>query len=114
MSLRPTGDKCVFDVQEKSRFELVMDGELLGFCAYEPRRLPVRLVFPHVEVNPRYRRIGLATRLVRAAAEDVRSRGGLIDPVCSFAVAFFNSHPEFADVLFVPPVDPLLIGLQRF
>jgi predicted GNAT family acetyltransferase len=114
MSLRRTADKCVFDVQEKLRFELVMDGELLGFCDYEPRRLPVRLVFPHVEINPLYRGIGLATRLVRAAAEDVRARGGLIDPVCTFAVAFFKSHPEFSDVLFVPPVDPLLSGLRRF
>ena len=114
MSLRLTADKCVFDVQQHSRFELRMDGELLGFCDYEPRRLPVRLVFPHVEVNPAYRRIGLGTRLVRAAAVDVRARGGLIDPVCSFAVAFFKSHPEFSDVLFVPPVDPLLVGLQRF
>jgi predicted GNAT family acetyltransferase len=111
---RPTADEVVFDVQEHSRFELRMDGELLGFCDYEPRRLPVRLVFSHVEVNPRYRGIGLATRLVRAAALDVRARGGLIDPVCTFAVAFFKSHPEFSDVLFVPPVDPLLIGLERF
>jgi predicted GNAT family acetyltransferase len=114
MSLRPTADNWVFDVQELSRFELRMDGELLGFCDYEPRRLPVRLVFPHVEINPRYRGLGLASRLVHAAALDVRGRGGLIDPVCGFARAFFRKHPELVDVLFVPPVDPLLSGLERY
>ncbi|HEY3604614.1 MAG TPA: GNAT family N-acetyltransferase [Sporichthyaceae bacterium] len=114
MSPRPTADKCVFDVQELSRFELRMDGELMGFCDYEPRRLPVRLVFPHVEVNPRHRGRGLASRLVHAAAVDVRARGGLIDPVCTFARAFFRKNPEFADVVLVPPVDPLLTGLERY
>jgi hypothetical protein len=114
MTDRPTADKCVFDVQELSRFELRIDGELVGFCDYEPRRLPVRLVFPHVETNPRYRGLGMASRLVQAAAVDVRARGGLIDPVCTFARAFFRQHPEFADVLFVPPVDPLLSGLERY
>jgi len=113
MTARITADQAVFDVQERSRFELRMDGELLGFCDYEPRRLPVRLVFPHVEVNPAYRRLGLGTRLVRAAALDVRARGGLIDPVCTFAKAFFKNHPEFNDVLSVAAVDPLLAGLKR-
>ena len=111
MTGRPTTDEAVFDVPEQSRYELRLDGELVGLCHYAPRR--GRLVFPHVEVRPEFEGRGLATRLVRAAVLDVRSRGARVEPRCPFVVAFLRANPEFADVVYVVAPEPLLDGQQR-
>jgi predicted GNAT family acetyltransferase len=111
MTARPTTDEAVFDVSEQSRYELRLDGELVGLCDYAPRR--GRLVFPHVETRPEFEGRGLATRLVRAALLDVRARGARIEPQCPFVVAFLRSNPDFADLVFVEQPEPLLEGQQR-
>jgi predicted GNAT family acetyltransferase len=112
MSARATVDEAVLDVPEHSRYELILDGELVGFCNYEPRR--GRLVFPHVEVRPDLEGRGLATRLVRAALLDVRARKARIEPRCPFVIGFLAGNPEFADVVFDPPAEPLVEGLERY
>jgi uncharacterized protein len=111
MTARATSDEAVFDVPEQSRYELRLDGDLACLCDYAPRH--GRLVLPHVEVRPELGGRGLATRLVRAALLDVRSRGGLVEPLCPFVVAFLRSNPEFGDVVYTAPPEPLVDGLQR-
>jgi predicted GNAT family acetyltransferase len=111
MVARPTRDAAVFDVPEQSRYELRLDGELVGFCDYAPRR--GRLVFSHVEVRPELRGRGLGSRVVRSALLDVRARGALVEPQCPFVVAFLARNAEFADVMFTMRPEPLLEGQQR-
>jgi len=41
---------------------------------------------------------GVAARLVWAMVEDARAQGFRIRPVCSYVVAAFERHPEWADV----------------
>ena len=53
----------------------------------------------HTLVHPSQRGKGLAHRLVKAAVDYARAEGLSIVPICSFAVADFKRHPEYADVL---------------
>lgn len=42
---------------------------------------------------------GIAGRLTRAAFEHARSQGWKVRPVCSYAAAWAERHPEFGDLL---------------
>lgn len=42
---------------------------------------------------------GVAGRLVEAMIADAREQGFKVRPVCSYVVAAFRKHPEWADVL---------------
>lgn len=109
--MRQTEDEAVVDADEQARYELRVDGGLVAICDYRPVR--GRLVLPHVEVNPAFGGRGLGTRLVRAVLDDVRLRGGLVEPVCPFVVAFVEANPDYADLVFTAEPDPLLEGQQR-
>lgn len=56
------------------------------------------IVADHTFVPPAYRDLGLALKLVQAAVADARETGGKIVPVCSYVVAQFRRHPEWADL----------------
>src|SRR5919112_473760 len=76
----PAMEPTVQDVPEAGRFE-IRDGErVLGLAAYERRGDTV--VFTHTEVDPDAGQEGLGSTLVRAALDDVRSKGGSVVPVC--------------------------------
>lgn len=42
---------------------------------------------------------GMAGQLMQRAAEHLRAGGKKAVPVCNYAVAWFEKHPEYADVL---------------
>ena len=56
-----------------------------------------RAIFTHTAVPPQDEGKGIASRLVRAALDDVRLRGLKIVPACSFVVAFVRRHSEYND-----------------
>jgi predicted GNAT family acetyltransferase len=97
--LGSTGERRV-DItknQEQSRYELRVDGELVGVADYVAQ--PDRIVFPHTEVTPSYRGHGYGEKLVHAALEDVRRAGGRVVAHCWFVAGYIRAHPEFADLL---------------
>ena len=53
----------------------------------------------HTGVPPQYRGQGIAEELVKQAIADARQQGTKIIPHCSYAVAQFRRHPEWADLL---------------
>lgn len=55
-------------------------------------------VADHTVVPPQIGGRGIAARLVEAMVADARAEGFRIRPVCSYVVAKFNEHPEWADV----------------
>ena len=57
--------------QELDRFELVIDGELAGFSAYE--LTDTEIIFTHTEILGTQREHGLGGRLVREALDQVRN-----------------------------------------
>lgn len=62
------------------------------------RRDPDTIVADHTGVPPQYRNHGLALKLVEAAMTAARRDGFRIVPVCSYVVAQFRRHPEWADL----------------
>ena len=76
------------------RYELDTDHGL-AIAVY--REQGGRAIFTHTEVPPQEEGKGIASRLVRAALDDTRSRGLKIVPACSFVVAYVRRHPEYAD-----------------
>ncbi|WP_346619873.1 GNAT family N-acetyltransferase [Blastococcus montanus] len=93
-------EPTVTDVPESDRFE-IRDGErVLGLAAYERRGETV--VFTHTEVDPDAGQSGLGSTLVRAALDEVRSRGGSVVPRCSFVAGWIERHPDYADLVADP------------
>jgi uncharacterized protein len=83
----------VADAPERDRYELSIDGEVVGFTAYRTR--PGLIAFVHTEVDERVQGRGLGERLIRFALEDARARGLAVLPFCPFVNAFIERHREF-------------------
>ena len=90
-------ETTVTDVPENDRFEIRNGERVLGLAAYERRG--DTLVFTHTEVDPDAGQSGLGSTLVRAALDEVRSRGGSVVPRCSFVAGWIERHPDYADLV---------------
>ena len=85
----------VHDNRELQRYELSVDGQVV-FANY--RRQPGRLVITHVEAPPILRGTGAAGRLMQGMLEHARVEGVRVLPLCSYARAWMQRHPEFKDL----------------
>lgn len=56
------------------------------------------ITIDHTGVPPEYEGRGIAAKLVNKAVADAREQGFKIMPVCSYVVAQFRRHPEWADL----------------
>lgn len=79
-----------------SRYEARLHGELATVIDF--RRRDDVLVFTHTGTEPRWRGRGLAAATTQQALEDVRAQGLTVQPVCAFTAAYFDEHPEVADL----------------
>lgn len=86
----------VRDNPQRSRYELLIDGEVVGVADYDGEGDV--LVFPHTEIEPARRGSGLGAELVRGALDDVRRRGRRVVPSCWYVAQFIDEHPEYADL----------------
>jgi uncharacterized protein len=91
----------VRDNPEKNRYEIVRDGEVLGFAAYQ--RTDELVVFTHTEVDPGLEGQGIGGALVRGALDDVRERRVRALPVCPFVQAWLQRHPDYPDLDYRAP-----------
>jgi len=82
---------------EKSRFEIHVDGQVAGFTQY--RRHGERADFVHTEIGDEFEGQGLATELIRAALDDARTRGWQVLPYCQFVKAFIAKHDDYLDLV---------------
>jgi uncharacterized protein len=86
----------ITDNSARSRFELVEEGKL----AFADYRLEGRvLTLPHVEADPALRGKGTAGRLMAGVLELARERGWKVRPVCGYAAAYIERHPDHAGLL---------------
>ncbi|MGC4013506.1 MAG: GNAT family N-acetyltransferase [Luteolibacter sp.] len=86
----------VTDHADLGRFELIEDGKL-AFADYQVR--DGVLVLPHVEADPALRGRGTAGRLMEGVLAIARERGLRVMPVCGYAAAWIQRHPEHRDLL---------------
>ena len=80
-------------------FLAVEDGRTVGGTDLRICKREKTIRIDHTLVHPSQRGKGLAHWLVEAAVAYARAEGVSIVPICSFAVADFKRHPEYADVL---------------
>ena len=83
--------------EKRSRYELVVDGDVVGIADYSI--VADRVVMPHTEIERRHRGQGFGAVLVRGALEDVRSSGQTVVPRCWYVAQFIDEHPDFRELL---------------
>lgn len=87
----------VRDDPEEGAYIVDVDGERAGKAVYHLRG--GRHLFVHTEVDERFSGIGVGTRLVRFALDDVRAGGGTVVPICPFFAAFLEQNDEYDDII---------------
>ena len=86
-------DAVVMHVPEENRYELRVDGRLIGLLAY--RRREGRIALTHTEISPSCEGRGFGSRLVAAALDDARDEGLEVVPLCPFVAHYVDLHPEY-------------------
>jgi len=92
-----TGLSTVHDSPERNRFEIEVDGELVGLAQY--RRRPGAIAFLHTEIYPAHEGAGLGGVLVSAALDEARREGVQVLPFCPFVRSYLERHPEYLDLV---------------
>jgi predicted GNAT family acetyltransferase len=87
----------VSDNREASRYELTVDGELVGVADYY--LAGTLLVFPRTEIAHEFRGQGLGAVLVQAALDAARASGHQVVPRCWYVAEFVAEHPEYEDLV---------------
>lgn len=85
------------DNPAESRYELLLDGKLVGGIAYLPA--PGVVILVHTEVAEELEGQGLGGRLVAGSLDEIRARGLRFVPVCPFVDSYLERHPEYADLV---------------
>ncbi len=86
----------MIDNDDLHRFEAQENG-LTVFANY--REHDGRYLLTHVEADLAMRGTGAAARLMQAIVEHARANALKLVPRCSYAVAWFQRHPEATDVV---------------
>jgi uncharacterized protein len=92
-------DTAVRHDATRSRYELLLDGDVVGRADYHPGDDDRVLVFAHTLIEPEHRGQGLAALLVRGALDDVRTMGRLVVPRCWYVAAFIDENTEYRDLV---------------
>jgi hypothetical protein len=87
----------VTDVSDRRRFELEVDGTVLGFAEY--RRSPGVITLLHTEIDAAHEGKGLGALLVEAALDTARAEGLAVLPFCPFVRDFIDRHREYLDLV---------------
>lgn len=90
-------DSTVRHDPERSRYEILVDGDEVGIADYYESGDVI--VFPHTEIDAALRGRGLGEQLVRAALDDVRTSGRKVVPRCWFVAQFVELNPEYGDLV---------------
>ena len=83
--------------EEQRRYELEVDGRLVGIADYVVDGDVV--VLPHTEIDRAHRGRGLGAILVQGALDDVRAQGRAVVPACWYVREYIDGHPDEADLL---------------
>lgn len=90
---------------DQNRFELRLNGDLVGIVGYfevdtSAKRNRTHVVsFMHTVVTEDFGHQGLAAILVRRSLDSARSYGWKVKPVCTYVQRFLSANPEYSDVV---------------
>ena len=84
--------------KETGRIALYRHGEAVAYVTF-PLAEPKVAEINHTFVSDELRGQGVAAKLLQAAADTIRGTGWKARPTCSYAVSWFDKHPEYADIL---------------
>ena len=84
---------------ERSRYELLVDGQLVGIAEFSLSPDGKVATFPHTVIAPERRGSGLGEVLVRGALDDVKGRVSKVVPACWFVADFIDANPEYSDLV---------------
>ncbi len=96
---RVTSVREVRWTEDASRYELVIDGHVVGVL--DVRAAGDHVVLPHTEIDRRRQGQGLGAVLVAGALDDLRRRSERIVPTCWYVREYIDAHPAYADLLAV-------------
>jgi predicted GNAT family acetyltransferase len=97
MTAKSDSAPTIVDNSTDGRFELRLDGELVGFADYRPAGDSV--IIAHTEIVDGHEGKGFGGLLVREALERIRASGKTVIPACSFTASYIGRHPEFAELV---------------
>jgi len=88
--------EAVLDNPTRHRFELELDGHM---ALSEYTLAPGVITFVHTVVPPELEGRGVASRLMKAALDQVRARGLKVVAKCPFVAAFIAKHADYRNLL---------------
>ena len=83
---------------DRSRYELFVDGEMVGVADYRIGPGGVA-TFPHTVIVGHRRGRGLGAVLVRGALDAERAAGHTFVPTCWYVAQFIDENPAYADLV---------------
>ncbi len=96
----------VIDNAGQNRFELRLNGDMVGIIGYfefdpatplAPGR-PRVVSFMHAVITEDFGHRGLAALMVRGALDAARSYGWRVRPVCTYVQRFLAENPDYQDI----------------
>ena len=92
-------ETSVVDVPDRGRFEIRLEGRVVGLASYHVEKGVMTL--PHTEVDPSMGGQGIGTKLVDGVLVAARERGLTVLPYCSFVRRHILQNPQFLDLVAV-------------
>ncbi|UWX97250.1 N-acetyltransferase [Arthrobacter zhaoxinii] len=90
-----TNDIAISRNDGLGRYELLLDGDLVGIAEYEVEP-DDSVALTHTQMEPDYRNQGYSSRLAKYAVDDIIRGGGRIKPYCTYMAAYLRKHPEYS------------------
>ncbi|WP_135228282.1 GNAT family N-acetyltransferase [Deinococcus fonticola] len=82
---------------EKSRYEILQGGQVVGFAEFRPVGDAVML--PHTEIEQGHEGEGLGSQLAKFALDNVKTEGKRVIPMCPFIAGYIRRHPEYTELV---------------
>lgn len=82
---------------EKSRYEVLIDGAVVGFAEY--KELSGSVLMPHTQIDTPHAGEGLGDQLAHFALEDIKAEARHVIPMCPFIAAYIHRHPEYVNLV---------------
>lgn len=85
------------DNPQASRFEIHVEGELVGYVDY--REHDGEYALPHTRIFRQFEGRGLGSELIVGTLAEIERRGGTVLPYCPFVPKVIRDNPQYAELV---------------